>query len=225
MNRKENLIQEVLRNVRMLWESKHHDYNLFLNEKRVKSIECKIIKGFYNFRPMYRSFIPNPNSPGELWRSTLLGHQDPLILHALSFVMESELQEIYIISDQFCRVGAQCFFSAVESWPRMEYVVRSSVLQSLNLISHKLLLNQLTELFGKDNQAILGLLGSFLSALIIDQDAHNYEVGGRGIPFDGCLILSWLLMNFFLHQLDLHFVSLQFDLPFWDSQDRSRDTG
>lgn len=96
--------------------------------------------------------------------------------------------------------GMPTFFAALSKCGcgKVDRLIKADLVMCFDLIDHDLLLSILRKKVGEENIAIIKLVQSFLGFKICGKDYSNHS---RGIPQGSPL--SPLLMNVFLHQLDI----------------------
>lgn len=63
--KRKDLLTELLDVIDYLWKTRPA-YKKFMNEERVHEIKEALLNSTYQFSPMFQSFIPKPNKPGQM---------------------------------------------------------------------------------------------------------------------------------------------------------------
>lgn len=77
------------------WTSNPSKYP-FQKEQEVQFIQHQLIKGFYLFNPMLRTWIPKTKNPKELRPITKPAEKDQLVLDAMTVLMTEAMDPIFL---------------------------------------------------------------------------------------------------------------------------------
>lgn len=154
------------------------------NKRRAAFIQLQLIKGCYQFSPMFRTWIPKTKNPKELRPITKPAGKDRLVLEAMTFLLNEMLEPIFLDQSHGFRRkrGAKTFFRTLSNWPEMECIIKCDVRHCFDNISHNILLKTLRDHLGQENLPFISLIDRFLKTEILDRKGNNYACSEVGIP-------------------------------------------
>lgn len=153
---------------------------------------------------MYRSWIPKPNKPGQMRAITQPNKTDIIVMDALSHLLNIIFEDLFLSQSHGFRKGRGpiTFFIKIRSWNRVDKLMKSDIVKSFDNIDHGLLISILQSHLGEENASFCDLISAFLKTQILDKKGNDYSNYMKGIPQGSSL--SPVLMNIFMHQLDMN---------------------
>jgi len=120
----------------------------------------------------------------------------------MALLLRQELEPVFLHPSHGFRMarGTKTFFQDIFNWPEMDYLIQCDVVKCFDRIRHDLLLPLLRECFGPENEDFIKLIHAFLTTDIYDKYKKNKNYACLEV---GISPISPVLMNVFLHQLDL----------------------
>lgn len=128
---------KLLEMVRSIYEMHPYLYP-YISRNSFQAIKVQLLKRWYLFRPMYRSFIPKPKKPEQLRPITQPAKEDPLVLGALARLLNK---------------GARSFLKEISRWTERDFVILLDVVKCFDRIPHQSLLSFLEHMLGRESTA------------------------------------------------------------------------
>ena len=115
---RKSLFEKLLVIMENLWETQSHVYRELLSESEFIEIKKSLSNSTFPFSPMYRSWIPKPNKPGQLRPITQPHKADILVMDSLSYLLNSFFADLFLKQSHGFRPGRGpiTFFLQVHSW-------------------------------------------------------------------------------------------------------------
>lgn len=153
---------------------------------------------------MYRSWIPKPNKPGQMRAITQPNKTEIIVMDALSHLLNIIFEDLFLSQSHGFRKGRGpiTFFIQIRSWNRVDKLMKSDIVKSFDNIDHGLCFSILQSHLGEENASFCDLISAFLKTQILDKKGNDYSNYMKGIPQGSSL--SPVLMNIFMHQLDMN---------------------
>lgn len=199
------MLNRLVEEVQRLYDERTEYYEQWLSASELHDLKISLQRGTFSFSPMRRSFIPKANKPGQFRPITEPAGRDRIVMQGLSHLLSVLYEPEFSPSSHGFRPkrGLLTFFAALSKcgYGKVERVIKADIVKCFDNIDHNILLSLLRKKVGEENDAILRLVQSFLGCKIFDKGGKDYSNQKRGIPQGSPL--SPLLMNVFLHQLDI----------------------
>lgn len=195
----EDLSNKVVMITQYLYGVKTTKYMNLISEKKLEDLLSSLRNGSFRFSPMYRSWIPKPNKPGETRPITQPHKKDIIVLDALSSLLNVVFESIFLPKSHgfIRRRGPITFFTQMG---KLDKLIKADVAKCFDNIDHELLLGLLQAHLGPENAPLFQLIEAFCKTDILDKEGNNFAFKFKGIP-QGCSV-SPVLMNIYQHELD-----------------------
>lgn len=171
-------------------------------DKELEALLNALRESRFRFSPMYRSWIPKPNKPGEVRPITQPATRDRIVMDSISYLLNQTYGDIFLATSHGFRKGRGpiTFFSEFHKWGPLDRLIKSDVVKCFDNIDHELLISFLASDLGPENLPLCDLINGFLKTEIKDKQGNDYSNKEKGIPQGSSL--SPVLMNVFLHRID-----------------------
>jgi len=172
-----------------------------IDREYLLKVQSKLIAGKYKFPPGRRILIPKPGKPGEKRPLTIASPRDKLVQKAILNVLEQYFEPLFLSTSHGFRPGkgTHTAIQNVEAqFVSSRYIIEADFSKAFDSIRH----DKLMELLAKHitDQKLLALIKSGLKAGYLDELGELHAQSELGTPQGS--ILSPLLCNIFLHELD-----------------------
>lgn len=167
-----------------LWDART-DYKEKITESELQGMKKALLNSTFQFYPMYRSWIPKPNKPGEMRPITQPNKVDVIVMEAISQVLSTTFEEIFLHYSHGFRKGRGIitFFSEVNSWNlSVDRLIKSDLVKCFDNVDHELLITVLQSYVGDENSSFCDLILTFLQTNIKDRKGNDYSNRKKGIP-------------------------------------------
>lgn len=178
-------------------------YKEIISMEKLKEVKRALLNSTFHFSSMYRSWIPKPNKPGKLRAITQPNKGDIIVMDALSHLLNIIFDDVFFSFSHGFRKGRGpiSFFLEVQGWGQVDRLIKSDIVGCFDNIDHELLINIIQSYLGKENKPFFDQLLAFLKTPIVDKKGRDFFNNEKGIPQGSPL--SPVMMNIFLHQLDI----------------------
>lgn len=168
----------------------------------LKKIQSDLRTGKFKFSPGRQVMIPKPGKPNETRPLVIGTPREKIVQMAIAMILNNYYNDKFHHNSHGFRPGrgVQTALRQLDSdFQSSRYIIEADISKAFDSISHKLLLDILM----KDIKCTktLSLLKTALDAGYIDQLGVLHEKSQLGTPQGN--IISPILCNIFLHQLDL----------------------
>lgn len=174
------------------------------SDKVVTEIISDLAKQSYKFKPVRRIYIPKGNT-GKMRPLGIPSPRDKVVQQAILMILESIYEPIFLSNSHGFRTGRSCHTSLRQirmEWSGIKWVIEGDIKGCYDNVNHDTLITLLRKKI--QDERFLNLIWKMLRAGI--------EVNGKwysspsGTPQGG--IISPILTNIYLHELDLFISSL-----------------
>ena len=174
------------------------------SETRVASIIKRLKDGSYRFKPVRRTYVPKPN--GKKRPLGISSGDDKLVQEVVRSILERIYEPIFESSSHGFRPGRSPH-TALEhmekDWTAVKWIIDMDLRSYFDTIPHDLLVELLKKKF--EDRRFIRLIQAMLKAGFLEN--WTYHTTYSGVPQGS--IVSPILANVFLHELDLFMKTLK----------------
>ena len=179
-----------------------------ISKEYLLKVQAKLLAGKYEFPAARRVEIPKPGKPGETRPLTIASPRDKLVQKAMQLIMEPHYEEQFSASSHGFRPGRGTHTAVLQVDAQLQsaqYIVEADFSKAFDSISH----SKLMEIIARhiSDEKLLRLIRSGLKSGWMDRFGELHDNLGVGTPQGS--ILSPLLCNIFLHELDIFMETLK----------------
>lgn len=198
---KNGLTNKLVELVRIRWELRN-DKKESTIDRELEALIIALNNLSFRFSPMYRSWIPKANKPGELRPITQPNEKDIPVMDSISILLNLVYENVFLDTSHGFRKGRGpiTFFSDLHKWGQLDRLIKTDIVKCFDNINHDQLVSFLLSDLGQENSAFCDLISDFLKTEILDRKGNAYSNKDRGIPQGSSL--SPVLMNIYLHRVD-----------------------
>lgn len=198
---KNGLTNKLVELVRIRWELRN-DKKESTIDRELEALIIALNNRSFRFSPMYRSWIPKANKPGELRPITQPNEKDIPVMDSISILLNLVYENVFLDTSHGFRKGRGpiTFFSDLHKWGQLDRLIKTDIVKCFDNINHDQLVSFLLSDLGQENSAFCDLISDFLKTEILDRKGNAYSNKDRGIPQGSSL--SPVLMNIYLHRVD-----------------------
>lgn len=177
-----------------------------INKEAFEKIKKDIRTGAYQFKPA--RIVEIPKSNGGTRKLGIPCAKDKIVQEAMRMILEAIFENSFSQSSHGFRSGHSCHTALNYiriRFAERKWYIEGDISKCFDSFDHKLLVDKIKERI-KD-QVFIDLLYKSLKAGYIEQGL--LKIGNKGTPQGS--ILSPILANIYLHELDLHMEKMKID--------------
>jgi group II intron reverse transcriptase/maturase len=193
-----------------------------MNLTYLKGIQKKVRAGKFQFPPARRVNIPKPGRPNETRPLTIVSPRDKILQKAIQLVMEEYYNPKFLETSHGFRpgMGTHTAIQYVEAkFNSCKYIIEADFSNAFPSINHEKLL----KIISRDckDEKLISLIRSVLKAGHMDEFGKIHNHLEIGTPQGS--ILSPILCNIFLHELDIFMEELKLEINTGDRRKKSTE--
>lgn len=146
------LTSKLVQLVRFRWELRTNKKEPTI-DWQLEAIVNALNNSSFRFSPMYRSWIPKPNKPGQLRPITQPNEKDIPVMDSIAFLLNLVYKDIFLDTSHGFRKGRGpiTFFQELHSWGQMDRLIKSDIVKCFDNINHDLLISFVSSDLGQGN--------------------------------------------------------------------------
>lgn len=177
-----------------------------MSHEILEDISKQLKSESFQFKPSRRVYIPKAN--GGLRPLTIASPRDKIVQQAIKMILESIFEPIFLENSHGFRPNRSCHTALKEvrrTFPSVAWVIEGDIEKCFDSIDHRLLMNIIEDKIL--DRRFTNLILKSLKAGYFEFRVYNTNIAGT--PQGS--IVSPILANIFLHQLDVYIESLRLE--------------